>query len=534
MWPVWCAIAAYIFACGAQLALVLHKTHGHQLYPLDDTYIHAAVGKNIALHGVYGLTRYHSSFPCSSILWPFILALSFLITGVRVWVPFALNAVFSVAVLFIAWRLLQRMASHLSPVLHALSLVLLVFGVPLVGMTFLGMEHILQLLAFLLLLGSYEAATRSIPAAGAELLLLISAFLSASARYEGLFAVLMVCGLLAFGNRWKLAISAAAAAALPVLAFGLYGLSQGSTFLPSPLLVKTAGARKYSPLTCIENLFGRHALLSGVTLTFLLCSVLLIYLYRRFPGRYTSVRHWLIIVLGTLLLHAQFAQFGGFFRYEAYLIGAGIVVLFAGLSVLQSEGGSLPGAHQAQTLARALLALAILGFSARAAIVLYIVPEQAYGVYEQQYQVARFLGRYYTGQTVALNDIGAPNYFDDIDCLDLWGLGSVEVQRLRSRGAFDRSAIDRLTSSKGVKIAVVYRSWFDGRIPARWVPVFDWRVTDITGHSVLGGYTVTFYAVDPTQASLLAHNILDFARELPSGVQATPLSHSIAGAAQGN
>jgi hypothetical protein len=526
IWPLWFAVAVYLAASGVLLAMILGRTHGSQLYPLDDTYIHAAVAKNLALHGVYGITRYHSSFPCSSILWPFLLALTFLVIGVHVWVPFALNLVCSLLVLWFVHRLLCRSEIYLTPALEALCLLFLVCSVPLIGMTFLGMEHIFQLLAFLFLLGSYEAATRPVPSRASGILLALSSALVTGARYEGLFAVLLICCLLVINGRWKLFLAVASAAMFPVLAFGVFGLTHGSTFLPSPLLIKTASVSKFSPLTCLHNLFGRHALISGVTLVFLLCCGLLIYLWQRFRDKHALLKHWLIILVGVFLLHAQFAQFGGFFRYEAYLIGAGIVVLFAGIAVLMDPNLDPTLRREAQLTAKALLFFMVLGLGARAAIVFRVIPGQTYQVYEQQYQMAKFLGQHYSGQGVALNDIGAPNYFADIQCLDLWGLGSADVERLRVRGAFDREAIDRLTATSHVQIAVIYRSWFPGEIPAGWVPVEDWKITDIKGHSVLGGDTVTFYAVDPSAAPGLARNLLEFDPQLPAGVLAKQLWHS--------
>ncbi len=451
MWPLWAALGAYAAACGVQLGVILEKTHGRQFYPLDDTYIHAAVAKNIVLHGVYGISRFHSSFPCSSILWPFVLAGSYGLFGVRLSLPFALNALFSVLAVVLAGRMLERQAPHLSPALRFFCLLLLVFGVPLVGMTFLGMEHVLQLLALLLLLHAYAAAASPGAAPRAKLLLLFSCFLLPAVRYEGLFAVLMVSFLLLAAGRWALSVLCGSVALMPVVAFGLYGLHRGSTFFPSPLLVKTAGAHQFSLLTWVHTLFGKHALNSGVSLIFILCASMLAYLYGRVPGRFPLLQRLLLIFLGTMLLHSQLAKFGGFFRYEAYLVGAGTVLLFAGVSARRDP--SLPPAprQEARMAAGVLLAVAAAGLGARAAAILYVVPGQAYGVYEQQYQTAQFLHRYYTGQAVALNDIGAPNYFGDINCLDLWGLGSVEVQRLRARNAFDRAAMTRLADANGVR-----------------------------------------------------------------------------------
>ncbi len=70
---------------------------------------------------------------------------------------------------------------------------------------------------------------------------------------------------------------------------------------------------------------------------------------------------------------------------------------------------------------------------------------------------------------------------------------------------------------------MIYRSWFTGTIPAQWVPVSDWRVSDFSGHNVLGDNTVTFYAVGPAQAAQLARDIADFRAQLPPGVRTRQL-----------
>ena len=54
--------------------------------------------------------------------------------------------------------------------------------------------------------------------------------------------------------------------------------------------------------------------------------------------------------------------------------------------------------------------------------------------YHQQVQMGTLLREYYTGRTIAVNDIGAVNFFADITVIDLVGLASMDVARLRRAG----------------------------------------------------------------------------------------------------
>ncbi|GAG74496.1 unnamed protein product [marine sediment metagenome] len=59
--------------------------------------------------------------------------------------------------------------------------------------------------------------------------------------------------------------------------------------------------------------------------------------------------------------------------------------------------------------------------------------------------MALFLQKYYKGECIGVNDIGAINYYADIDCLDLWGLSNVEVAIAKLSRTWDTEMISNIT-----------------------------------------------------------------------------------------
>lgn len=92
-----CAIAALLLAGSLFVALPAMQAKGEDrfVYPLDDTYIHMGMAKNLATHGVWGVNRYHFSSSSSSPLWTLTLAGAYLVTGVREATPLILNLIFA-------------------------------------------------------------------------------------------------------------------------------------------------------------------------------------------------------------------------------------------------------------------------------------------------------------------------------------------------------------------------------------------------------------------------------------------------------
>jgi hypothetical protein len=514
-WPLWTTILLYAGVFAIQLFEVFRVTQGQQLYPLDDVYIHAAVAKNLLLHHIYGVTSFRYSFPSSSILWPFIVALGFALVGVRAWVPLALNVLFSILFLAFADRLLKVLAPSISPRLRFACLFLLVLGVPLVGLTFEGMEHVLQALAILLLLYCYHRCQAYRTATWWALLALFAAF-AVSVRYESLFSVLVIALLLVWRRQWAGAIAVGSCALVPVVAFGIFAIRHGSTFLPAPLLLKTSSSTQTSAFTAARNLFSSYAMLSGISVCFLTSMGVLLYLVCRPAKRTRPLRDLFVILFGTFLLHAQLAQFGWLFRYEAYLLATTVVLSCAALAILLDQPNALSSisGHRWKVGSTALLAVALAG---RAESMLRGVPRNARAIYEQQYQTARFLAAFYPGQVVGLNDIGAPDFYTDIRCVDLLGLASSDVAQLRRSGQFSRQSVADLAQQRGIRIAALYPGMFAGRIPDTWIPVSTLVVTD-PGKVQLGERKVTLYATNGAEATELGRHLQQFRSQLPSGV----------------
>jgi hypothetical protein len=129
--------------------------------------------------------------------------------------------------------------------------------------------------------------------------------------------------------------------------------------------------------------------------------------------------------------------------------------------------------------------------------------------------MGRFVHQYYQNATVALNDIGAVNFLADIHCVDLWGLGNVEVARARRRHTYNVRDIERVTQQNGVRIAIVYDSWFPGGLPPEWIRVGRWTIRD---NVIVGSDTVSFYATSPAEAQHLSQCLGDFYLQLPTEV----------------
>jgi hypothetical protein len=59
------------------LVLSIIRNQGHVVYALDDAYIHMAIAKNFAQHGVWGITQYGFTSSSSSLLYTLLLSQQF-------------------------------------------------------------------------------------------------------------------------------------------------------------------------------------------------------------------------------------------------------------------------------------------------------------------------------------------------------------------------------------------------------------------------------------------------------------------------
>lgn len=486
------------------------RVDGQLIYPLDDTYIHMGMAKNLAAHGVWGITRYEFSSSSSSPLWTTLLAGVDKLIGVRELAPLVLNAICAAWLLVLADRVLRRWSVPSVP--RAIALVAFVMVLPLPALVLMGMEHVLHLLLSLAFAAcAIDMLIHDEDRSGAKAisLCLLGALLGAS-RYEGFFLVGFVCLLLAVRRRPVLGVVLGLVSLVPLGAFGAFSLAHGSPFLPNSLLLKAGGDQSSAwqvlfkrPAAADLELFRRTPALIVLMTASAIGAVAAVWRRRRF---WTPEVLACVMLAGMLALHAHFAFTSLFwvYRHDAYLVGFGIiaaVLTVAGLGWPAGAGLAAAG------LAGLLYLNAAPGEWWSSAQTLAQVRTN----YLEHYRAAEFIARHYPSGPVVVNDIGAVSYLTDARLLDMFGLGSVEpiVIRRANGGAYTADDVDRWTRPHHPAAAILQLGWgfVFPRVPASWIKVAEVEI-------VPSGQTLGFFAMSPDAALALRQPVEAFYRPL--------------------
>ncbi len=472
----------------------------HFFFALDDPYIHLALAKSIR-HGHYGINTGEPASPSSSILWPLLLVP---FAG-KDWAPMwalALNVVAGVlaaAVLGVAvagWPSSEVRRDE--AIRRGVSVLFLVFIGNLVGLTFLGMEHTLQvLLAALVAVGIIRCLQhRDVPWWA-----LAAAAIGPAIRYESLGLSLALAVALVGRDRRRLAAGLIAASAAAPIAFAIFLKHLGLPALPTSVLIKggvhdaSAGALSHVLVlfatTLKQILVPDHSILVVLFLTLAGLA---------WAERDRSRRYALGGAAVAAGLHLAVGRFGWFHRYEVY------VVLFSALVVLYAV-------HERQ---RMLLGWYVLGLLACAGP--YIEAwrttiEGTHDTYLLQYQMHRFAD-IFEPRNVAINDLGLVSYYRHPDqyVLDLVGLGSVEAARAKEKGP---AWLDAITREHQIGTVMIFRSWFPD-VPSDWTRVG--AICLVHPPVALPDSCVQFYATPLESPEELRRRFSAFAKTLPSGV----------------
>jgi hypothetical protein len=506
----------------ALAAASVRLNRGQFVYTLDDPYIHMAIAKNLATQGVWGVTPHEFSPAGSSALWPVLLAGIYTLSSSYEVGPFLLNVAAAVLSLSVAHVIMRRFGPA-SATLQTLGLLAVLFVMPLPAMVFAGMEHTAHAAATLalLLLGATEVGKRSPQSMRGIVALAAAGMATVGLRYEGLFAVAVIGILLVLRRRPLSALAFVIVSAIPVLVLGAFSVHQGNSWLPNPLLLKAARPS----IAMFESSWSKFAEASLTTLRdrppvfslFVLATVLLVWQ----AHRTRQVWHPLVVMPAMFVmitaLHMQFIAHTWFFRYEAYLVASGIIVV---LAACQGLGGLVsfclvPPRLPKLVGAAVLCLLLCLPLVARAYRAASETTTATRNIYEQQYQMGLFLRDHYPGVRIAANDIGAIAFLADIKLLDLVGLASREVMLAQQNRTFGQAWIDDLGQRKHTQLAIIYDTWFKGQVPTRWTKVGEW---EISNNVVCGDTTVSFYAVDPSEREHLVSSLTSFASRLPNSV----------------
>jgi hypothetical protein len=526
-WPLFASVVILCVTTGVISTIIILREDGHLVFALDDPYIQMAMAKNFALHGVWGITRFGFTSASSSPVWTFLIAVTYLLFGVSETSPFYLSLLCGALVLGVAYSVLRWY--KLSPKLTFWTLLVLLFFTPLPTLICIGSEHPLHAaLTILLVFIAARLLSDESPATARRDLILLLALspVLTLVRYEGMFLILVLGALFFLRRRWWTGVAVGAAGFSSVLLYGAIGLAKGWSWLPSSILLKGSFPIFTDFSTAVDSVFGPAYVnvKSAPHLVVLVLSALFLAL-AAFDKRKTAWESRQVmtgIFVAIALAHIQFCMVALFFRHESYLVALGIVVVVTQIAdQLPEKLFGTPGdrglviKHAGGVVLAALLIYPCL---VRAGAALVFLPQASKNIYEQQYQMARFVKRYYQGSIIALNDIGAVNFLADVHCLDLWGLANYKVTELKRQREFHTRDILRLSREAGVKVALVYDSWYTsiGGLPRDWVWVGQWALPD---NVVAGGDTVSIYAVDDSETAPLMQKLQDFSPLLPKDVK---------------
>lgn len=500
------------------------KNQEHFVYSLDDAYIHMAMSKNLALHGVWGVTLNGFTSSSSSLLWTGLLGFLFYIFGLHSGIPFLLNVTFALLTVFAVYYILKQLGmKNVYIVLVLLGLIILS---PLPPLIFTGLEHVLHICISILFI--FFLSLRINNANKYFFVIILLGMLLPLVRYEGI--VLVIAGsilLLVFGKNRLLPFLLFVFGLLPVFVFGLVSISKGWSFFPNSMVLKgglpdivsfnDAGTFLYY---LAKVFFGRSVFLIILLSAVLFTTGFFFYYYKKEKIKIVKRAGFimLILLLVNISLYIVFAGSGWSYRYQSFLIALGIFVL--AYFVFENKDWFTSLNH---TVKRYVLGTGAFIFSAyflyQAVILIWNTPAAMNNIYEQQYQMAKFIGNYYEGKTIALNDIGAVNYFNNIKCVDLWGLSNIEVSKEMRKGTYSENYVRKIARDKNVDIAILYDSWFsegDSTIlPKEWVKAGEWKILN---NVIAGDDVVSFYAVKSTEEINLVSNLRAYSKSLPPDV----------------
>ncbi|SHM92723.1 hypothetical protein SAMN05444266_11416 [Chitinophaga jiangningensis] len=517
-------------------------TGGHFCYSLDDAFIHMAVAKNFALHGVWGITSDAYGSASSSPLFTVVLAAIYR-TGINGYmVGFWINVVAAYLLLYSTHRILLNYG--MPEIGRVVVLVALIILLPFTVMILTGMEHLLHLWFSLLfvqvvveMITADKVSVRQMLVAGAYGALMIGA------RFESLFLLGAAGLLLLFYRKIGTALVVGVIAVLPVVIFAVVSVAYGGYILPNSVLLKSSGgsassgsiAQALQDIIVYRLMYGNSTVLglfnadhakaysssiSGTSLIRILIILPLLVVLVRVKGAGSltkqAVNFGIIVSIGCAL-HLALAAVGWMFRYEAYLVGLAIVSISM---LLWCVWPQITSVYQDIGIPQKAVLLLLLFFAgspllARALSGYRIQYRACRNIYDQQLQMGRFLQQYYPETSVAANDIGAVSFLSDSRIIDVWGLGNNEVAKSKLTGHYSDAFLGGFLKKEHVKIAVIYKNWYSPELYGKWTSAGDWTIQD---NVVCADKIVHFFALDSADAPALRRNLEAFKAELPASV----------------
>ncbi|WP_263383199.1 hypothetical protein [Granulicella arctica] len=497
---LFCALS-YLFVAAILFVTIRKHNDGHFIYALDDPYIHLALAENLA-HGHYGINPTEFSSPSSSVLWPFLL-IPLAGTAMHSYVPLFWNLLFGLlSACLIGWAVArwppQRDEQGRMPFWQQMiTALLLMLSANIASLTFVGMEHVLQiLLSICCAIGIMEALSdREIPT-----WCLAATIIAPMVRYENLAITVAICFALAGTRQWKKAWTVLGLAVAPLIAFSGYLVSRGLPVLPMSVLVKgnvyISGGPLYKVFKQVRSdIF--QCLVDPERFTISILFLIFVGLTWTATTRARRFTYAGVAVLGALQL--AIGRFQWFFRYEVYAL---IFLLLICVRVLSDRPKFMFG----------YFALGLVFCASPFIRATELTVSASEEIYRQQFQMHRFVTEFYHGD-YAVNDLGLVSYqrTPGTYVLDVFGLASVEASRQNPK---TQEWLSGITKRHAISLAMLYPEWF--QIPESWTPVAKMCVPSTPIN--INEPCMVFYSTDPAATARIRADLARFEPTLPDDV----------------
>lgn len=488
------------------------------IYPIDDVYIHLALARNFAEHGVWSINRSGFDSASSSILYTLLLSFFIKVFGNWEYYPLLINVLSGYLTVYVIYRYFRDFFG-VRELVWALFL-FLPFSL-LYVMVLFGMEHTLHM--FLISTAVYiihKNVLENFQLKSFAVLLVIVFFLSL-VRFESMFFTVSLAFALFLRKNFREAIAIICVGFLPIILFGLISINQGGYFFPNSVMIKgNFPAGEHFLYSCWK------LLLNGIILNFSFYKwifvpflLILLFLFKKYKKHiftnFLQNETLVITIVCTAILHSLFAILK--YRYENYLMIALLLIIIPIISnfINKIEWEKFQFTFY-NVMSLGSIAFIIFISFYRFGYHHNVLKFCSKGINEQQVEMSRFFHDFYGGEKVVANDIGAISYFSQVRLVDIVGLGSTEVAQMRvanknlPRSKADitiKKSITTYVSDNNYRVAVIYPEWFSP-VPTEWIPVASWTINKESYGPAI--HRVVFYALKPEEVKPLQKNLMNF------------------------
>jgi hypothetical protein len=198
-----------------------------------------------------------------------------------------------------------------------------------------------------------------------------------------------------------------------------------------------------------------------------------------FSGRPLLQRSAALFV-ATSILQLLLGAVGWVYRYEAWLVGWGVVLAVSTL-----------GAGGARWAQAAAIATVLAVPAVRAVFAWREFVPQAMGTHLGDRQIAELVERARWRGPVAAHDIGILRTITDNPVVDVAGIATTEITRLHLAHQLGPESFGRVVADGGADLAIVDTQWMAGNMPPGWVEVGTLTFPITHGRTLAYGFWAT-------------------------------------------